>query len=483
MAYRRKKALYILSIVMLFLFTFSILIGSGYAMYLQDETQISNSLYLPVVFRADPSKNVFGITLYTLDDAGGLPQAAQAGAEWTRNGFIWKAMQPIPDGLIDWTVNNQLDQTLINAKSLGVEPIMMIEGTPDWAWILKPGFNCGPVAETYFPTLANFAYELVKHYSVPPYNIHYWELWNEPDAAGIQGCWGDTSDSLYYGGYYYGQMLQSVYPKIKEADPNAQVLVGGLLLDCDPNHPPGERTCIESRFLNGILASGAGPYFDGVSFHAYDFYTGTGTYANPNWNSSSSTTGPVSIAKANYLRNVLSTYGYGQKYLMNTESAVFWGDNVLVPPCTAQQDQPELMPSIDETKVDYIVQSYAVALAEGWKANIWYSAFGVRCSGLLNSDLSPNAGYFAYQFTQQNLDSAQFIRQISEYPGLMGYEYLIPGKKLWVIWAMDSQAHQILLPQSPLKVTMMGANGMPIDEPINPNVMIDKSPIFIEFGK
>jgi hypothetical protein len=231
--------------------------------------------------------------------------------------------------------------------------------------------------------------------------------------------------------------------------------------------------------LNGILASGAGQNFDGVSFHAYDFYTGTGTYENTNWNSSSSTTGPVSIAKAKYLKDVLSTYGYGQKYLVNTESAVFKGENVMEPPCSP--DYNDLMPSIEETKVDYVVQSNAVAVAEGWKANIWYSAFGVRCSGLLNSDLSPKPAYYAFQFAQHELGEAVFVRQIKEYPQMMGYEYEIPGRKLWVIWAMDGQAHTIPLPVLPLEINKMGSDGRPVNEAISLNVTIDQYPRFIEF--
>jgi hypothetical protein len=188
----------------------------------------------------------------------------------------------------------------------------------------------------------------------------------------------------------------------------------------------------------------------------------------------------VSIAKARYLREVLSSYGYGQKYLVNTESAVFWGPNVMEPPCGAPLDQ---VPSIEETKVNYVVQSYAVAVAQGWKANIWYSALGVRCSGLLNSDLSPNAGFYAYQFTQQKLGKAQFVRQISDYMGVMGYEYEIPGRELWVIWAMDGQVHPITLSEVPVEINKMGADGKPISEANSLDLKIDQSPRFIEFNK
>jgi hypothetical protein len=416
--------------------------------------------------------NVFGITLYTLDEAGGLTRAAQAGTGWTRNGFIWNEIEPSPGDRL-W--NLILEESLIRIEELGVEPVMLIEGTPDWA--LKAGFSCGAVADSKFDALGQFAYDLVQRYSAPPYNIHYWELWNEPDAAGTLGCWGDPSDTQYYGGYYYGQMLQVVYPRMKAADPKAQVLVGGLLLDCDPEHPPEGKNCLPSRFLNGVLESGAGPYFDGVAFHAYDYYYGEGVYGNGNWNTSSSTTGPVSITKANYIRRVLSDYGYGEKYLINTETALFWGPNVMNPPCEATVEE---LPSIELTMVNYVIQSYAVAVAEGWKANIWYSAFGVRCSGLLNSDLSPKAGYYAYQFAEQKLSGAQFVRQISEYEGVMGYEYETPGGMMWVIWSMDGKARTLNLEGLALKVNRVGEDGQAMKVVSSLSLTIEGSPLFIE---
>ncbi len=417
--------------------------------------------------------NVFGITLYSFDEAGGLVQAAQAGADWARSGFIWSSIEPSPGDRF-WDTN--LEQGLIRAASSGVEPIMLIESTPNWA--IKAGFSCGAVTEDKFPALAQFTYDLVKRYSVPPYNVRYWELWNEPDAAQILGCWGNPSDTEYYGGKYYGEMLKWVYPQIKLADSRAQVLVGGLLLDCDPNNPPEGKDCLSARFLNGILESGAGPFFDGVSFHSYDYYTGEATYGNGNWHSSSSITGPASIAKASYLRSVLSDYGYGQKYLMNTETAVFWGPNVMAPPCIAPIED---VPNIEQTKVYYVIQSYAVAVAEGWKTNIWYSAFGVRCSGLLNSDLSPKAGYYAFQFASQKLGEALFSRQIREYEGVMGYEYDTPGRKLWVVWSLDGQTHTLILPGFPVEVNRLGEDGLPVRVISALSLTLEGSPLFIEY--
>ena len=56
---------------------------------------------------------------------------------------------------------------------------------------------------------AGFMRDLVARYSVPPYNIKYWEIWNEEDVdpslvgptSGF-GCWGDATDPYYGGGGY-----------------------------------------------------------------------------------------------------------------------------------------------------------------------------------------------------------------------------------------------------------------------------------------
>jgi hypothetical protein len=428
---------------------------------------------------AQPStQNVFGITIYTTNGGiQGLPQAAQAGTAWTRTDGVWSNIEPVPrERLWDSTFDHKIE----DASFAGIQSIVILGGTPTWA--LKPGFACGAVDERNFSALGQFAYDLVKRYSVPPYNVHYWELWNEPDAAGLLGCWGDPNDTQYYGGYYYGQMLQVVYPQMKAADPQAQVLVGGLLLDCDPVNPPAGKNCISSRFINGILesgkASGSGPYFDGVAFHAYDYYGGNGTYSNSNWHSSSSTTGPVSIVKSNFLRGVLAQYGYGDRYLVETETALFWGPNVMDPPCAANEPV-----DMETTKVNYLVQSYAAAVAEGWKANIWYSVNGVRCSGLLKSDLSPTPAYYAYTFAEQKLENAVFAREITDFDGVMGYEYTTPGKRLWVVWSLDGQAVTINLPTQPSVVNRVGEDGKASGEASERALTVDRFPIFIEFNR
>ena len=60
------------------------------------EMSLINPVYLPAIYKNYPLRNFFGTTTYTLDEAGGLDQVAQAGTVWTRNGFLWNAIEPSP---------------------------------------------------------------------------------------------------------------------------------------------------------------------------------------------------------------------------------------------------------------------------------------------------------------------------------------------------------------------------------------------------
>ncbi len=67
-------------------------------------------------------------------------------------------------------------------------------------------------------------------------------------SIAIFGCWGDPNDKTYYGGEYYAEMLKRAYPAVKAANPQAIVLNGGLLLDCDPRYPPPGKDCLPADF-------------------------------------------------------------------------------------------------------------------------------------------------------------------------------------------------------------------------------------------
>jgi hypothetical protein len=270
-------------------------------------------------------------------------------------------------------------------------------------------------------------------------------------------------------------MLKVVYPEIKAANPYAQVLIGGLLLDCDPDNPPenpadpGEKAdCSPARFLEGILVNGGGEYFDGVSFHAYDYSGGRlGGYGNGSWGSAWNTTGPVLIAKARFIRELLTAYSHNDKFLLNTESAV-----LCAAPAEKCQSQDFLL-----TKAYYVTQSAASAAAEGLAANIWYSLVGWRNSGLIDAQREPEPAYYAFLFAAKKLNGVRLISEQKSLPGIMGYVFSDErNHPLYVLWSADGLPHSFQLPREPDAVYDF------LGESIQPtiNIQIGPAPVYIE---
>jgi hypothetical protein len=384
------------------------------------------TVYLPLVLRDYPNPPpVFGVQMHGIHNSHGLSEALAGEVHWVRyNAFPWDLIQPGKSDPFDWTQVHEA--SLRNAYENDLQVIASVRFAPLWAQKYK-GSYCGPIRQNRFSDFAEFLTALVNRYKNPPYNVKYWELGNEPDAPvwynrSGYGCWGEVNDP-YYGGRYYGEMLKYAYPAIKAADPDAKVLIGGLLLDCDPNNPPPRKSCTSSRFLEGILRAGGGPYFDIVSFHSYTFYGGTlGGMGNGNW-SGSATAIPE---KAAFLRGVLNQFGYGDKALMNTESALLCND------ATAQ---------CLDTQGMYIPRAYAEALAVGLSAQVHYDIKGTwRYTGLLKPDLTPKPVYYAYQTAAGFLSQASYVGPVTGYPpGIEGYTFQKRDGSgyLDVVWSAD----------------------------------------------
>jgi hypothetical protein len=384
-------------------------------------------------------------------------------------------------GARNWGVLLAQEQNLRDVVSKGMTPIVNIRFTPGWAQ-LYAGVRCGPMQSGYFDEFAEFVQDAVARYSVAPYNVKYWEIWNEPDidhtlpgidASSPYGCWGDSSDT-YYGGRYYGDMLKVVYPAIKLADPQAKVLVGGLVLDCDPRSGAGcsqvGHDAKPAKYLEGILVQGGGPYFDGVSFHAYDNWVNPSGYSNPNWQSAWNTTGPVLIAKTQFIKSVLSAYNVTGKFLVNTESGmVSWS-------CTPW---PTINNNRETTKSYYVAEAYAAAIAQGLAGNLWFTLQGSwNCTGLINPDLTTLPAYTAYQFSSSELRNSAWVRDITEYTGVKGYEFNRGDRRIWVLWSLDGNSHTISLPGVPLAIYHV--NGTSIT-PAG-SITVTHEPLYLEWN-
>jgi hypothetical protein len=442
----------------------------------------------PVVFPTQPpylpALPVWGIEHYSLSADAGLDLITQSGAFWVRrNALLWSEVET-EKGMRKWQAVAGLDGELKAAADQGLQVILVVRSTPPWAQSL-PGSYCSPPTAESLDAFGAFLYDAVRRYSLPPYNVQYWEIGNEPDvASGVVpseapfGCWGTDGDP-YYGGEFYAEILKSIYPQIKAANPQAQVLVGGLLLDCDPVNPPEipsgsgqQKDCTPARYLEGVLKNGGADYFDGVSFHGYDYYAGNlGAYGNGNWNSAWNTTGPVSIAKASYLRSLMNLYGVTGKYLMNTEAALICGRDGSEAECQGEE--------FNLTKAYFLAQSYVVAIAEHLTANIWYNLTGWRATGLVDNQMQPNLAYQAFSISSDLLGGAGYVGPLDNYPGVRGYVFDRNGVPLWVLWSLDGENHDIRLEKAPLSVTnVFGEALAPAQE-----LTVTLAPIYVTISK
>jgi len=404
-----------------------------------------------------PPNGTLGVEMRPINAEGGLAQLANTGTSWTRrNALLWSDVEPV-EGQRNWGASaiTQLESELRNAATNGLKTILIVRGAPAWA-LANPAAACGAINPAKLPAFAAFMAALVARYSVAPYGITHYEMWNEPDVDPALvntddeiGCWGDQTDP-YYGGATYAAMLKAIYPSVKAANPAARVLVGGLVLDCNPND---DTTCLPGKFLEGILYAGGGAAFDAVSVHSYDWFGGPGKYSNGKWASGHDTTGPTLQAKARYVRDLLAQYGATGKGIVFSEIGIICylcgntGNN-----------------AYEETKMHYVPQAMATALATGAEIALWYnlrensSGAGGFGTALHDFYLNERPAMLAYRTTMSQLNGATFMREVTDYPGIKVFEFVNGSRKIWAAWTLNGEPQSIALPSRPNKVTMLNGN-------------------------
>jgi hypothetical protein len=448
----------------------------------QEAPGTNPGLYLPLLVGGNPpippqplATTVFGVEVEKLSDPQFLTDTKNANPTWIRqSGINWDQIQPSKNGPYDWSAVQAIEPSMIKASQLGYNLIQIVTGTPDWAqkYPGDPGPLCGPIKQSEFASYGEFLKAAVARYSVPPYNIKYWEIGNEPDAPisanYLWGCWGDISEP-YYGGEYYGSMLTTVIPYIKQANPNVKILNGGLLLGCDPSLSICDNPDMAS-FLEGMIKSGVVSQLDYVNFHAYDQQgANLGVFGNPSWGTSYKND-PSLVAKVAFIRNVLNKYSLGNMPLVNTESAVLNYDASCNALCM-------------QNKALYVGRVYSTAIAQGLIANVWFqSSNGWANSGLFNGPM-----YDAFVFARKELDAAHLTREITDYASsanVAGYEFDRGDIRVWVLWSDDLTTHTIQLPSTPQAVYTWTPNNGPYVS-VKPGSSLDVGifPVYLEWGK
>lgn len=451
------------------------------------DAQGNNKLNLPLTMltgRIGRQTSVLGGELGATEISTSAYRAAQGGVTWTRyNQYNWWKVERYR-GDRYWEGEAVAETRLAQMSAAGLTPIMVIHGTPGWAQAVQGSF-CGPIANEDLDAFGNFMFDLVTRFSKPPYNVQYYEIYNEPDVDPSLvgpyspfGCWGDEDDTQYYGGDDFGRMFQVIYPRIKQANPNAQVLIGGLLLECDNTHtynPP--RSCASASFLKGLLTTGADS-FDIISYHGYPLRGA----ARVDWERDYELwrhRGGVVLGKLDFIRAAFAAANKPMKPVLLTEAGLLcWREG-------GCDDNPSTEASPAELQADqanYAMRLFPRAQANGIMGALWYtySGPGWRDSGVLDANQNPRPAYYTFQLLSRAMTGATHTGSIWEHNGgLEGYVYVKGSTSYTFLWSNNSNVYPYSFPAGGRLYNKLGQE---IPAPTNGQLTVGFEPVMIQVG-
>jgi len=177
-----------------------------------------------------------------------------AGVKWVRANMNWASVEPGAKGSLDQWWLDEIDYAVRSAQAAGLQVLMPIaDGVPYWASADpgKYGDTSGNHWNKYwrpsnFTDYADFARSVASRYGA--LGVHTYEIWNEPNYVRFWPSGPSAAE--------YAALLRVAYPALKQADPSARVVLGGLSLN-------------DYGFLQQLYDVGAAPYFDVAAVHPY----------------------------------------------------------------------------------------------------------------------------------------------------------------------------------------------------------------------
>ena len=358
----------------------------------------------------------------------------ESGAGGTRIYVQWSEVEPTEP--IDGVHNYKwrwYDKRLVQIGDTGLDIAVTVGSIPSWAADIK----CAPIYPDRLDEFARFLTDLVNRYKVPPYNVKYWELINEPDNS-WNGCYGNHGDE-------YKDMLAVAYPAIKAADPNAIVIKGGIAYDwfTEDSYLPGEPEPwwefgpFYRLFPDEVIQAGGAPFFDAFNLHYFPSFApewerwGPGNLPTCNYPESLGGTpyqagGIDLIAKASHYRNRMATCYGVNKPVWVTELAEhgFPGNSASL----AQQAR-------------YVIKGNVRGMAAGVEKIVWYaltSPNDIYEQQLLYSNWSPKPGFHAFKTLTSELRGYEYDRTL-DISNVEGYVFVNnSGNEKVVAWGSGS---------------------------------------------
>lgn len=250
---------------------------------------------------------------------------------WARINLNWNDLEPV-QGVRDPDVMADLDDCIGQANRSSIRPLVVFQGSPEWANGGKD-WNTPPINPDDYASALGYLAERYKG------TVKAWEIWNEPN---FDSFWTGTPQQMT-------GLMKAAYPAVKKADPRAYVLLPGLAQN-------------DAGYLKELYKSGAKDYFDVVSTHVYTRVPPQTPYKKA---------GNVSIAGVQGVINIMKQFGDTKKPVWLTEFG--WpvsrslneeGQAVLI------EQAIKLLQTIKEVKAAFYFQVEDAGSGDTWEKSV-----------------------------------------------------------------------------------------------------------------
>ena len=220
---------------------------------------------------------------------------AAMGASWDVEYFPWVYVEPDP-GWYNWT---HADMVVDEAVQHGLTLVARVDMVPDWA---RPTNTTERyLAADEYPAYAQFLATFARRYRG---KVRYLVVWNEPN---LSFEWGYRPPDPAG----YAAMLKAVYPAVKAANPDIQIVSAGLAANLDASSV----ALNDLTYLDRLYEVGAAPYFDVLGVHAYGDVQPAAAPPEPN---------QLNFQRLLLERQIMVAHGDAAKPVLVTEAG--WND-------------------------------------------------------------------------------------------------------------------------------------------------------------
>jgi hypothetical protein len=399
---------------------------------------VEDDAFMPVVLNSKcyalKAKTPFAMAIYGGSGAEtpNFKYMEETGATWYRNEVDWASVEPVnvAPSQYDWSAPD----AIAGAARDGCYHLVFTHlRAPAWA----ATHTESEIDKVGLEEFQEYIGALVERYDGDGINdapgspvVNYFEFYNEPDAGNTVPRWGHIGDK-------YAEMLKVVYPVIKAANPNAQVVLGGIAYDFfEEDGGPFVRS-----FLDDVLDAGGGDYFDVMNFHQYPAFA-------ERWAGRKRV--PGLLEKTIAVRKKLTDRGLNKPIII-TETG--WHNNTI-------PGKPDLSGN-DRVQSRYIVELFAQSIAADVQMTTYWTLFDLPPTyeyeiGLADIDGVRKPAFFVYQRAAQEMGNLQYVRTLPQSEtgnrDLEAYEFrdLARGnQRLFVAWVNPVDSTQTL----PLTIT------------------------------